>query len=119
MSSSFVESIKSLLGALVLGVILVAGTVQVHAADVTVLPKMVGCTTDGKYRVFDLHGQPGDVLYQEQIRGQWYQWTDVDLYNNLPHVRAEDVDGLTYRCDNAVCFTADGWVVGAAPWTVQ
>jgi hypothetical protein len=119
MQSRFNLFLKDLLGALALAIILVAGTTQTHAAELTVLPKMIGCTADGKYRVFDLHGQPGDVLYQAQIRGQWYQWTDVDLYNNLPHVRAEDIDGRTYRCDNAVCFTADGWVIGAAPWTVQ
>lgn len=115
MQSRFKLFLKDLLSVLVLMIILVAGTAHVRAAEVTVLPKMTGYTTDSKYRVFDLQGQPGDVLYQEQINNQWYQWTDVDLYNNLPHVRREDVDGRTYRCDQSVCFTADGFVMAAAP----
>lgn len=115
MQSRLKQFSLDVLGALALCVVLVLGTARAHAQERVVLPKMVACTADGKYRVFDLQGRPGDVLYQEQIRGQWYQWTDVDLYNNLPHVQKEDVDGATYRCDQAVCFTTDGWVIGAAP----
>jgi hypothetical protein len=116
MKSRFKQILQDLAGALAICVTLLAGTaVKAHANEVTVLPKMIGCTADGYYRVFGVQGQPGDVLYQQQIRGQWYQWTDIDLYNNLPHVRKEDVDGTTYRCDQSVCFTADGYVIGAAP----
>lgn len=118
MQSRFKLFVKDIAIALGLVIALCAGTItKAPAAEVTVLPKMIGCTADGKYRVFGVQGKPGDVLYQEQVRGQWYQWTDVDLYNNLPHLRREDVDGKTYVCDQSVCFTADdGYVVGAAPF---
>ena len=115
MQSRFKQVMLDVLGAAALCLVLVLSTAKAHAEEVTVLPKKIGCTVDGYYRVFGIQGQPGDVLYQQQINGQWYQWTDIDLYNNLPHVRREDVDGKTYRCDQSVCFTAGGYVMGAAP----
>jgi hypothetical protein len=114
MPSRSKQILLDLVGVLALAIALLAATVSAHA-ETLVLPKIIGCTADGKYKVYELTGGPGQTLFAEKINGQWYLWTDIDLYNHLPHLKKSDVDLMTYFCDQSVCYTTDGFVVGAAP----